>query len=119
MSREGNELQPRTARHLVGEALGVRDREIGVIAAPDDQRGFGEVREGLGGCPYVVGRLLEELQQYLATSGRSQAVVAEELGVSRQYLSTVLSGKRPMSPAMEKRISDLLQRASTLPLPLE
>lgn len=65
------------------------------------------------------GTLAGELQQYLATSGRSQAVVAEELGVSRQYLSTVLSGKRPMSPAMEKRISDLLQRASTLPLPLE
>jgi len=65
------------------------------------------------------GTLAGELQQYLATSGRSQAVVAEELGVSRQYLSTVLSGKRPISPAMEKRISDLLQRASTLPLPLE
>lgn len=65
------------------------------------------------------GNLAGELQQYLATSGRSQAVVAEELGISRQHLSTVLSGRRPMSPAIEQKISNLLQRASTLQLPLE
>jgi hypothetical protein len=62
--------------------------------------------------------LAADLQQYLAATGRSQAVVAEELGVSRQHLNGVLNGKRA-SPALEAKITAMLQQASTLPLPLE
>ena len=62
--------------------------------------------------------LAADLQQYLAATGRSQAVVAEELGVSRQHLNGVLNGKRA-SPTLEAKITAMLQQASTLPLPLE
>lgn len=61
---------------------------------------------------------VSDLQQHLAQTGRSQAVVAEELGVTRSTLSRILSGKTRLSPAVAERIEAMLRRASTLELPL-
>lgn len=62
--------------------------------------------------------LIEEIQNHLRATGRSQAMLAEVLGISRQYLSSILSGKRRVPTALEQRINELLKRESTLQLPL-
>jgi hypothetical protein len=76
-------------------------------------RNFGLTKEPKDG-----GALIGEIQQHLVRTGSSQAVLAENLGITRQYLSSILNGKRRISEALEQRINDLLKQASTLQLPL-
>lgn len=53
------------------------------------------------------------LAAYLAATGRSQSAVADELGISKSYLSMLLSHQRHPSGALALRI------AETCRVPLE
>ena len=54
---------------------------------------------------YVMPKKPRTLDEYLERSKRSQASLARELGISRGYLSLILSGQRTPSRDLAARIA--------------
>ena len=64
----------------------------------------------------AVNPLVRDLREHIAETGRTQAAIAGEIGVTPSQLSKVLSGKRRISPELAARIETLIRQGKTLPL---
>jgi addiction module HigA family antidote len=56
-------------------------------------------------CPSHPGAVMTDI---LLATGRKKSEIAELLGISRQHLHDILTGKKPVSPQMAVRFSKLL-----------
>jgi addiction module HigA family antidote len=56
-------------------------------------------------CPTHPGALLRE--DLIPATGRSKTEIARLLGISRQHLYAILSGRKPVSPAIAVRLGKL------------
>lgn len=79
-------------------------------------RNFGLLSKQEGRRPLT--ETAAELSAYLRSTGRSQSVVAQELQISTSQMSRYLTGKSTMPAKVQERVQKLLQRESTLQLPL-
>jgi len=105
------------------QGLGLLHRVHVRVYAPHDflscwNRHFGWTASDEGGDPVDADSECEstdtvtELHRHVTREGLQQQTVAAKLGVSKQYLSAVLRGKKPCSQKVEERIKSLLTSSS-------
>jgi len=53
---------------------------------------------------------LSQLQQFLEQPAINKAGFALECGISKSYLSRILSGEKPLTPYFEKKIQPIMHK---------
>jgi plasmid maintenance system antidote protein VapI len=53
--------------------------------------------------------MLKKLRDYINKEGIKKNKIAEKLGCSKEHLSYVINGKRPLSSSLEAKIKELIE----------